>query len=243
MKEHGILGFSSLKQNIMKKIFYPITLLVFSFSSLFGSMSDRDYAASLKISTLGLGLEAQTSIYEKLNFRLGVNNWQYDDTSTEGGISYDTELQLFTFSALVDWHPFNGIFRVSTGLMLNNNEIDLNGKITGSQTVSIGNKSYVFSAGTDSINGSVEFNDIAPYLGIGWGNALGPDKNWGFLFDIGILFQGSPDVSLTANAPSLGAVVQADINSEIANEIAQLENDIDGFDIYPVVSLGVSYKF
>ena len=40
-------------------------------------------------------------------------------------------------------------------------------------------------------------HSVAPYLGIGYGNVW--TKGVNFYFDLGVMFQGSPKVSLTVN--------------------------------------------
>ncbi|MFM7372109.1 MAG: hypothetical protein ACKO2Z_30855, partial [Sphaerospermopsis kisseleviana] len=78
-------------------------------------------------------------------------------------------------------------------------------------------------------------NSVAPYLGIGWGNAVKSGNRWGFSANLGVMFAGSPKVELTAPAYILAADVEA--------ERKQLEDDLDWLNIYPVLSLGLSYQF
>ena len=37
-----------------------------------------------------------------------------------------------------------------------------------------------------TLRGAVSMEDVAPYLGIGYGNAVGPDTTWSFVFDVGV---------------------------------------------------------
>jgi len=204
----------------------------------------RDYSGALKVSTLGLGVEVATEVCSKTNFRLGFNNYSKDETTTESGVNYNADLTLMTFSGLFDYHPWDGIFRVSGGLMYNGNEIDLKGNLAGVGTtaVEIGGTTYNFTA-ADSINASLDFRKVAPYVGIGWGNSLAENKKWGFLFDIGAVFQGDPDVDYNVNVNTPG-ISTATLAADIAAEKKQLEDDISGVPaVYPLVSLGVSYKF
>lgn len=200
---------------------------------------DSGKAAAAKISTLGLGVEIQKSCIEKVNFRLGLNSWKLGRDDTNGGIAYEADLNLFSITALADWHPFGGVFRLSGGLLYNGNELEMKAKLAGATTVTVGNVAYAVSPG-DSLNAKVDFNAIAPYLGIGWGNAVRPGKKWGFLFDLGVVFQGSPDATISASGP---IVTNPAFAADVARETSELKNDLDSLDIYPVVSLGVSYQF
>ncbi|MDD2776349.1 MAG: hypothetical protein PHU06_10360 [Gallionella sp.] len=42
------------------------------------------------------------------------------------------------------------------------------------------------------------FNNLSPYIGIGWGNPEAQDMGWGFVADLGLLYQGNPKASLTS---------------------------------------------
>ena len=76
-----------------------------------------------------------------------------------------------------------------------NHKLDLSASGTGVQE--IGGVEYPWS-GIDTLSGGVEIDNIAPYVGIGWGNPLTGDKRWGFTCDFGVAFAGSPDVALSA---------------------------------------------
>jgi hypothetical protein len=74
----------------------------------------------------------------------------------------------------------------------------------------------------------------APYLGIGWGNAA-VGKRVGFLFDLGVLRQGSGDVTLFSNFVLVDP-------ADIEQEIVELEDDIDDYELWPVISFGVAIR-
>ncbi|MCE2907132.1 MAG: hypothetical protein LW814_19325 [Anabaena sp. CoA2_C59] len=87
-------------------------------------------------------------------------------------------------------------------------------------------------------------NSVAPYLGIGWGNAVKPGKHWGFSTSLGLMFAGSPKVVLTPEfAPGTRPALKEQINNNIEAERKKQESDLNWLNIYPVFSLGVSYQF
>ena len=113
-----------------------------------------------------------------------------------------------------------------------NNEIDLDARPT--VDVEIGDTTYS-PADVGTLTGCVEIDGLSPYVGIGWGNPFTSNRRWGFTFDMGVAFTDSPDVSLT----STGIVSQADLS----NEIKEIEDDLEGIKFYPVISLGLFYRF
>ena len=189
-------------------------------------------ALTAKLGTLGLGVEGTFGLTEHFNARLGLNGFTYDRSETVSDIEYDLDLELQSVSLLADWHPFGSAFRFTAGLMSNGNEL------TGSSTsdgLTIGDTFYP-GIGLDA---KLDFDSTAPYLGVGWGNALAAGKGWGFNVDLGIMFQGSGDVTLTPTGPGSSLVDPADI----ALEEQRFEDDIRDYKYYPVFSLGASYKF
>lgn len=186
----------------------------------------------LHAGTLGYGLDVTYGISESLNIRGQYNTIGLDGDDTDGGITYDYELDWNTYGILVDWHPFSGGFRLSAGYFINNNE--LTGRASETNPT-VGNTAY---NGVVSLKSAVTFDSSAPYVGMGWGNAAEKNDRLSFMFEIGALLQGSPKVSLVETSPG-SLVSQADLDAEAA----ELESDISEFDVYPVVTLGLAYQF
>jgi hypothetical protein len=187
----------------------------------------------VKAGTLGAGVEATVSLVSNLNVRLGANRYTYNFDDTLDDIRYDNELDLNTQSLILDWHPFGGSFRLSAGAFRNRNEFNATATPTANQT--IGNNTFT-PAQIGTLSGTVSFNPSATYAGIGWGNAVGRNKRLGFTVDLGVLFQDSPEVTLSS---SNGGVPQ----NELRAEEASIEADLEDFETYPVISFGFSFRF
>jgi len=113
------------------------------------------------------------------------------------------------------------------------------GRPRAGTTYDINGVSYS-AAQVGNLRGNVDFNSIAPYLGIGWGNPFGSGGNWSFSCDLGVVFQGSPNVSLAADGQFADdPAFQANLEAERRD----LEDELDSYKYYPVVSLGVTYRF
>jgi hypothetical protein len=200
-------------------------------------LADLPLAVSAKCSTLGLGGEAHVQITPGINARLGANVFNLDLDGTESDIEYDFGLDLLSCSALCDWHVFGGSFRITAGVILNDTNVDLTAKSATSLT--IGDETYTTDDIT-SLTGQMTFNDIAPYVGFGWGSAFDNEGRWGIITDFGVAFVGSPEVALSASGP----LSDNDIFlTELERERAQFEEDIKDFKFYPVISLSLFYRF
>jgi hypothetical protein len=199
---------------------------------LAGAVQANDFGITAKLGTLGMGVEGTFGLTEQFNARLGFNRFDFDRTETISDIKYNLDLKLKTVSLLADWHPFGSAFRFTAGFMSNGNELTGN---SASDGLTVGDTFYP----NVGLKAKLDFDSTAPYLGIGWGNALVADKGWGFNMDLGVLYQGSGNVSLTPTGANAGLVSPADI----ATEEQRFEDDIKNYKYYPVFSFGISYKF
>ena len=149
-----------------------------------------------KVSTLGLGGELTTKAVSNINARFGFNTFSYDMDFSAEDVEYDLGLDFLSYSMLVDWHVFGGSFRISGGALINENEFSLDATPTA-PTTTIGDTEYTIGE-IGILSGDITFENVAPYIGIGWGNAVAPTKKWGFTSDFGVAFTGAPDVGLSA---------------------------------------------
>jgi len=192
----------------------------------------RSYAATLKVSTLGFGLEGVTNVAQDLNVRVGGHFFNY--THNGGGSStddykYDAQAKLLSFSALADYYIGGSIFRVTGGLLVNLNKVDI---------TMIPNKSYTINgqvynpSDIGQVTATTDFVKAAPYLGLGLFNPLSASKV-GFTMDIGGVYQSAPNVTMTATKLLTPTASQEDV----------VEKNLDWFKFYPVVTFGLTYKF
>jgi len=191
-----------------------------------------DFGIGIRAGTQGFGLEGAAGFTERFAVRGGVYGYDLSRDFEEGGIDYDGELQLGGYGILVDFFPMRGKFRLSAGLFSNENEILI--EATPTADIDIGGTTYT-PAEAGFLSGTIGFDSTAPYAGIGWGNFTKGGRV-GFLFDFGVLAQGSGDVTLSSNSSLVDP-------ADLALEIAEIEDDIDGFDLWPVISFGLAIRF
>lgn len=199
-----------------------------------------DMAVAARISTLGLGLEVSKQVNPNLAARLGFNTYSYSHDFTSSDITYGGHLKLQSIAALADLYPAqHSAFHVTAGLLINNNKLSGTGRANGQGQFTINGHTY--SAGdVGTLNGSVTFpNKIAPYLGIGFGKPAGGGSQLQLLADIGVVFQGKPRLSLSATNPGNNPSLTSDVNAQRE----QSQHDVNKFNLYPVVSLGLAYHF
>ena len=195
-------------------------------------------ALGLKIGTLGPGVEAAAFVTSNLNLRAAGNYIAFNYKVGVDDINYNGNLRLSTLLGLVDLHPFGGGFRLSGGVVINDSKIDLTGK-PANDTVKIGGTTYP-SASVGQINGQATFDHIAPYAGIGYGAPVNDGTDFSFSFDLGVIIQSSPQISLSATG---AAASDPTFRSDLNKERDRAQNVADKFRLYPVLSFGICYQF
>ncbi|MDH3394386.1 MAG: hypothetical protein OEL66_10290 [Desulfobulbaceae bacterium] len=224
---------------MLKKFIYPAPLLGLIFLVIPAAhAAEPTLAIGPQISTMGLGIVGIAKINTDLSARLSAQTFSYDISGVESGVDYDADLKLMSGLIAGDWFPAKGNFRITAGALINGNELEMTGKATGG-TYTIGDTTYT-AAEVGNLDGTVEFNNLAPYLGIGWGNPFNNQSNWSFSYDIGVVFQGSPDVSYNVNGTLAN---NAAFRAELEKERQELENELDEYQYYPVLAVGLNYRF
>ena len=219
----------------------PSILLAATFALMaFASPSQaQGIALGVKAGTLGAGLDLTVGLAPVLNLRVGAQGFSLSRTFTEQDVSYDGKADLRSAWLLLDIHPGGKGTRVSVGGVYSRNKLTGTSPTTG--TVTINGVAYPIAL-IGTIDGEVTANDVCPYLGLGWGNAVRPGSPVRLAFDVGVFYQGAPKVSLTAH-PAIPALVPASFFADLEKERQKAENDASSYKFYPVVNLGLSYRF
>ncbi len=202
-------------------------------------------AGAIRLGTLGIGADADFRLTEQLNLRVGYSAFNYSDTLSSSDVDYDGDAKLRTATALVDWHPGGHGFRVTFGAIGSNTKVDVRAK-PSNNTFEFNGQTFTASE-VGTVRGNVKpGNSFGPYVGIGWGNPFGSTGRATFLFDLGVIYMGSPDVDLTAtcgSAAPTGSAECAQLQNAVVQEERDLQDDADIYEWYPVASVGIAVKF
>lgn len=182
--------------------------------------------------SLGIGPEVGYRFSEKLGVRANATFLNISHEIDSSGINYDGKAKLKSGGVMLDLYPFGGGFRVSGGVRINGNEA--RAVATPTQNVTVGGTSYT-PAQVGTLRAETDINNLAPTLTIGYGGGLSRGITFGI--EAGAMFQGS--VKIKNVVSSTGAIAQADLDREARS----IEDDIDGFKVYPVLQLSLGYRF
>lgn len=197
----------------------------------------QDYAASLRVSSVGLNLEGIRTFGESFDARVGFAWFNYNSLTGGGGAkdeySYTGKVNLMSVSVLGDWFPFtNSIFRLSGGIFINLNKASMT--LTPTKSKTIGGDLYTPEK-LGNLSVDINFPKVAPYIGIGLGNPTSGEPGIKFSLDIGTFYQGPPSAALSASG-----LIEP---SAAPDQEQQLNDNLSWFKWYPVIALGIIYKF
>lgn len=204
-------------------------------------------ALGAKAGTLGAGAELTVGLSRQLNTRLGVNGFEYSERREASDIEYDGEASLRTATALLDWHPGGRGFRLTGGIVYNDTEVTGNSLPPASGIYDLGGVPVPVSI-LGTLDAKADFDPVVPYVGLGWGNAVAEGRKVGFFFDLGVIFQGEADVELTPNLPADSPInttpgARDALEILLSREERDLESEAADYDLYPVVAIGLTYRF
>jgi hypothetical protein len=183
----------------------------------------------IRAGTTGVGADYGFDIVPTLGGRIGLSGMQFNTHVNTDDVRYDAKAKVLTGSLLLDWSPL-GPFRISGGFMPNQNKIDLTGQP---------NNSSVLVPPGSTLNGEVKPDkSFAPYLGVGYGNVW--TKGVNFYFDLGVMFQGSPQVSLSVDCGSATPAQCALAQSQVEAERQRVQDKVDKYKYYPVANIGLT---
>ena len=199
-------------------------------------------ALGVRFGTTGVGRELTVGINRWLNLRGGYNWMDIEPSLKASSVKYKGDIDLSSAALLLDVHPFGGVFRLTGGAYYyldGEGSFDATPKKPWTQ---IGNHRYEpATIGTISGHAAMD-NEIVPYAGIGWGNSVAEGKAMTVSLDIGVIFQNYTVDPLTCSGS--GATAEdPTFRRDLAKERKRLQDDLDDWSIYPVVTLSVAYHF
>jgi hypothetical protein len=218
-------------------VVFTACVLVFPFYS--AQASPVIYGVGGQVGTLGIGPDLNIGFNRFFSLDIGLNAFNRNYTGTKSSINYNFNARLRSVHLLANIYPFAGIFHLSAGIVSNGNEFNLAGNPT-SGYYTIDNRQYS-AAEVGTLDGKIAFPGVAYYIGLGWGLSYKPDSHWGFSFDLGGLYQGVPDLTLSAYGGTLSN--NPIFKQNLAAQQAKTQNDIRSYRWWPVVSFGLYFKF
>jgi hypothetical protein len=209
-------------------------------------------AVGVKADTLGAGLELATPLSRSFNLRASVNIFAFNYPFSIDGVYYDARLHFKSGQVSVDWFPRHRAFHISPGMIYLNNTLTAPSSVPAGQYFELGSQGFINSVddpltGTSSV---VYPRKYAPMLTMGFGNLIPRSgRHFSVPFEFGVAYTGAAriDVSLNGTACTYQGCVtfanNADAQASLRQEIYKLNEDLKRVPVYPILSIGLAYRF
>jgi hypothetical protein len=210
----------------------------------------RSWAVGFRASTLGLGVEFATPLAGRINLRSSFNLFAFNDPYSMDGLNYDARMHLQSSQTTLDW--FVGGFHISPGFLYFKNAMSAPVFVGPGQTFVLGTQTFLNSV-DDPVTGSsyVIFpRTIAPLLLFGYGNLLPRHgEHLSLPVEVGVAYTGAAQINVDLNGTACvtnGCVnfsQNADAQKFLKQEVQILNEDLKHYPVFPIVSLGLAYRF
>jgi hypothetical protein len=225
------------------------------------------FGIGVGVSPLGIGLETATNINGHLNIRGTGHFFNYATTFTTNGFTADANLNLASAGAALDYYPFHKGFRLSPGLLFyNKNGLTASDTVAGGTSFTLNGDTF-YSANANSATGATPANGSAALglnttkpaftLTTGWGN-IASRSGWPITIpvEVGAAFTGAPSLNATLAGWACHDQAQTEctnlasqnpialqVQSDLQAQISKWTNDLNALKTYPILSVGVAYRF
>lgn len=203
----------------------------------------------------GVGYDARLTPHFGLRAAYQTGSYAYE----KGGDSaYDIDFKLSTVTAMADYRPFGGGFRLSAGTYIGTPKATLTQAKVDTYQVD----GQTLRADLQ-LSGKTDLGSVAPYLGLGW--SVAGRTGFGVAFDAGFIFGQSPKVDLTATGRACNATLLSNCNPNglggydindpalaayrpaaeavLEQERSEMEDEARAYRHWPVLRLSVQYLF
>ena len=194
--------------------------------------------------TLGVGPEVGFRFSENVGVRGNLTFLSISRDIESDDITYDANLRLRSGGAMLDLFPFGGGFRISAGARINGNRVRGVAQPNAGSSFEIDDTVYTAQQ-IGTLTARTKINRVAPSLTLGYGGGLSRGVFFGI--EAGALFQGSvriqpltiTGVCASATPPTGCGTLTQDLEAERVS----INDDIDGYKIYPILQLSLGYQF
>lgn len=190
-----------------------------------------------QIGTEGVGIGYSEPLGTRDNVRVEFNGLSFSHSFNTGDLHYDGTANIYHGGLYFDFFPApNSVgFRLTAGALIGGDNVDATAtSMNGTYTIN----GVPYSTLGQSIHAKARFPTVRPYIGIGFGHTPVAQKGFSMFFDAGVAY-GRPRVELDVPPDIVAEAGQANIDAEKQ----ELQDKADRLRFYPIVKVGVTYRF
>lgn len=215
-----------------------LILLSAGTASAQSGMSGDSLAIGINGGTTGGGIQVEASFGPIFVLRGGAESLGYDFDASHDDVDYSGRFDFDTVSGFIDLHPLANAFTLSGGVYVGPRSIGL--EATPTAPVTVGGQTFTPSQ-VGTLSGEIKLKTVAPYLGLGFDNTFSGAGRWGFRATAGVAWSEKPEVTLDSSGGSLSN--DPVFRERLAQEAESIQADAENYGLFPVVQVGLNYRF
>ncbi|WP_236693698.1 hypothetical protein [Robbsia andropogonis] len=189
-----------------------------------------------QVGTQGGGVGYAVNFNSYIGAHADIDYGALSHSVSSGDTKYKGRLNLIGGGLYMDVFPFqSSSFRFTAGALIGNSYLKGDGESTGG-TYRINGQDY--AAAGQSVSAKISYPAVRPYLGIGFGHKTEGRRGVNVTADLGVAY-GKPRVDYSVSA---GLAAQAGAANVQAEE-QRISDSVSKYRIYPVVQIGLAYRF
>ncbi len=209
-------------------------------------------ALGIKADTLGAGIELATPIARSFNLRSSFNFIAFNSLFSVDGVNYDAKLSLRSSQTNLDWFPRHGSFHISPGILYLRSSINAPSSVPAGQPFTLGDQAFTNSV-NDPVVGTAQVvfpRSVAPMLTVGFGNIIPRSgRHFSVPFEVGAAYTGAAQIRVTLNGTACTSdgcftfADNAEAQASLTQEVHDINETMKRFPVYPILSMGLAYRF
>lgn len=217
----------------MKKFASVVAVVGFAMFAASAVQAQEVYG---NIGTEGVGAGVGYSFLSRGNVRAEFNGVSFAHGFNAGDVHYDGKLKLYHGGLYADFFPLPSItgIRFTAGVLIGGDNLSGDAtSMSGTYTIN----GVTVPTNGEKIHAEAKFPTVRPYVGFGFGhNPL--SRGLSMTFDAGVAF-GKPKLTYDVPADIVAAAGQANVDAEQAS----LQDKVNKVKVYPIVKIGLTYRF
>jgi opacity protein-like surface antigen len=191
-----------------------------------------------QVGTEGVGIGYSEPLGTHDNVRAEFNGISFSHSFDAGQLHYDGTAHIYHGGLYLDFFPAPSTigFRLTAGALIGGDHVDATAT---SLTTTYTYHGTTYSTLGENIRAKARFPTVRPYIGIGFGHTPVAAKGFSAFFDAGVAY-GRPTIDqFDVPANIVAAVGQAAVDQQKQD----LQDKADKLRFYPIVKVGVTYRF
>jgi hypothetical protein len=198
------------------------------------------WSLGTQIGTTGIGGEVGFMASPNFTFRGDYDYFHFDGEAKGDTLTYKGHFHASVGGLFGDWHPWANGFLLTAGAYIGARDV---GGGAGLQSIStIGGQTFTLDQ-VRGLKAEAKLDQFAPTLGLGYNNTF-YHKHWGFKTIAGVVFSDQPKAELSfVGGANLDPATLARLQAAIQAEQAKIDSHLAILKTYPLIELGVAYRF